>query len=339
MKARFITSPVPSVDHSKTLRSLASFCLLTIVVAIPVFAQEPHTAGPTAEERARNVTYIHPPEAAITPAVRPVADASHPPPLPNAKPKSPAAKPVDRGPLPAQMPPNMEKENPDNLIRNWKNQRPIEERRRAVEESLAMPAEPHRAKLEAHTPGAESSSTLTTTGWEQVGTGDWNSDGVHYEAGRIRQASYAYDNSQNSDVLWLGSTGGGLWKAVDFIFFAVFVPVSDNLPGSPSVGAFLVQPGNSNNILIGTGDSYRYGGTGMFRTTDGGTTWNAVYPTDGTSWPSAFQKVLIDLSDSSNQTVLAEGDSGIWRSTDFGDTWTRVYNGATSDLVQDPVHT
>src|SRR5205807_7106631 len=70
-----------------------------------------------------------------------------------------------------------------------------------------------------------------------------------------------------------------------------------------------------------------------------GATWTAVYPTDGTSSPSAVQKILIDLNDSTNQTVLAEGDTGIWRSTDFGSTWTKVYNGSTSDLVQDSVYT
>src|SRR5262249_53783178 len=147
---------------------------------------------------------------------------------------------------------------------------------------------------------------LGTTGWEQIGSGDYNPDGVHHQAGRIRQATYAYDNAQGFTTLWLGATGGGVWRGVLLgIFGVAFVPVSDNLPGSPSVGAFLVQPGNSNNILIGTGDSYRSPGTGLYKTTAGGAIWNEVNPSDGTAWPSAFQKILIDLNDSTNQTVLA----------------------------------
>jgi len=287
-------------------------------------------------DQSKNVSYVHPPENA--PAIKLNADPLHPAPQPYAGPKSPAAKTVDRGPLPSQKPPDTLRENPDNLIRNWKNLRPMTERQKAVEQSLAMPSEPHHAAAEPSTPGG-AAPLLSTTGWEQIGYGDYNTDGVHHQAGRIRQASYAYDNPQGITTLWLGATGGGVWRGIVLFFAVAFVPVSDNLPGSPSVGAFLVQPGNSNNILIGTGDSYRYGGTGMYKTTDEGATWSAVYPTDGTNWPSAFQKVLIDLNDTTNQTVLAEGDTGIWRSTDFGSTWTQVYTGATSDLVQDPVNT
>lgn len=287
-------------------------------------------------DQSKNVSYVHPPENA--PAIKLNTDPLHPAPQPYAGPKSPPAKTVGRGPLPSQKPPDTLKENPDNLIRNWKNLRPMKERQKAVEQSLAMPSEPHHAAAEPSKPG-EAAPLLSTTGWEQIGYGDYNTDNVHHQAGRIRQASYAYDNPQGITTLWLGATGGGVWRGI-FLFFAVaFVPVSDNLPGSPSVGAFLVQPGNSNNILIGSGDSYRYGGTGMYKTTDEGAAWSAVYPTDGTNWPPAFQKVLIDLNDTTNQTVLAEGDTGIWRSTDFGSTWTQVYNGATSDLVQDPVNT
>jgi Big-like domain-containing protein len=286
-------------------------------------------------DQSKNVGYVHPP--GNLPAIKLNADPNHPAPQPNTGPKSPAVQTVDRGPLPSQIPPGALEEDTDNLVRNWKNLRPMNERQQAAQQSLAMPSEPHQAA--APSTAGQAAPTLGTTGWEQIGYGDFNTDNVHHEAGRIRQASYAYDNPQGITTLWLGATGGGVWRGIDLFFAVAFVPVSDNLPGSPSVGAFLVQPGNSNNILIGSGDSYRYGGTGMYKTTDEGATWSAVYPTDGTSWPSAFQKVLIDLSDGTNQTVLAEGDTGIWRSTNFGSTWTQVYNGATSDLVQDPVNT
>jgi len=279
-----------------------------------------------------NTEFVHPP---VVSAPKVVGDDSlHPPPPPFSQPQNPVAALAVRGSLPEQVPARENDEDQDPLIRRWKNRLPMDEFQREIDRSLGMRSEPQVA-----VPALTSlqSNAPTTTGWSQIGSGIWNKDGVHFKTGRIRQASYAYDNAQGSTTLWLGATAGGLWKAVNIIFVGVvFVPVSDTLPGSPSVGAFLIQPGNSNNILIGSGDLYRnYSGTGMYKTTDGGATWHSVSPSDGTFWPESFQKILIDVNDSSNQTVIAQGDSGIWRSTDFGDSWSRVYNGKVTDLVQD----
>ena len=309
---------------------------------VPIRSDRPQTDQEKADQ-ARNVLYVHPPSNAA--AVKPNARSTHAPPAPYAGPKVLPAPIVNRGPLPRVVGgrdgEKEEEENTDNLLRAWRNRKPMAEVQKAVHESLTMPSEPQKPRkvgTSTAIPGT-TPDALSTDSWEQIGSGDDNPDGVHYEAGRIRQASYAYDNTVGATTLWLGATGGGLWKAVDLFFAIAFVPMSDNLPGSPSVGAFLVQPGNSNNILIGSGDLRRYAGTGMYKTSDGGATWHAVKTTDGTSWPPTFQKILIDLHDPSNQTVLAQGETGIWLSTNFGDTWSRVYSGASTDLVQDPVNT
>ena len=309
---------------------------------VPMRNDRPQTEQEKADQ-SKNVLYVHPPSNMA--AVKPNAKSTHAPPAPYAGPKVFPAPIVNRGPLPhgvsGKDEAKEEKENTDNLLRAWQNRQPMAKVQKAVHESLVMPSEPQKP-TEAGTPMAipmSTPDTLTTTAWEQIGSGDDNPDGVHYEAGRVRQASYAYDNTVGATTLWLGATGGGLWKAVDLLFAVAFVPMSDNLPGSPSVGAFLVQPGNSNNILIGSGDTGRYPGTGMYKTSDGAATWHPVNPIDGTSWPSTFQKILTDLHDPSGQTVLAQGDTGIWLSTNFGDTWSKVYSGPSSDLVQDPVNT
>jgi hypothetical protein len=321
--------------------------LITVVITIAPSSARAQLAGASLEDQARNRSYLHP---LLNRAVVPRPDdAQHPPPPVNGGPKTPPGKPVERAGLPRQIPAGLEKEDPENLRRQWESRRSTEELQRAASESLAMPGESHAAgqspaatpprAFGAARPPAALAPALGTDGWEQIGYGDFNPDDVHHQAGRIRQASYAYDNAQGITTLWVGATGGGLWRALDLFFAIAFVPVSDNLPGSPSVGAFLVQPGNSNNILIGTGDISRYAGTGMYKTTDGGATWHAVHPTDGTSWPGTFQKVLTDLGDATHQTVLAQGDSGIWLSNDFGSSWSQVYKAPTTDLVQDPVHT
>jgi hypothetical protein len=338
---RMSMNPRSLVPSTRVIPSTRFLFVLGIVFLQVVAVCVQGSAQSLNQDQSRNISYIRPPEK-VAATARP-NNTLHPAPAPNASPKIPFKKRPPQT-LPQQFPANLRMEDPDNLIRAWKNRRPMEEVKKAIQESLAMPKEPSAAETRSKEDAAKDAASgvrpaLSTSGWEQIGYGDFNSDGVHYQAGRIRQATYAYDNAQSATVLWVGATGGGLWKAVDLFFAAAFVPMSDNLPGSPSVGAFLVQPGNSNNILIGTGDYDRYGGTGMYQTTDGGTTWNPVYPVDGTSWPDSFQKILIDLNDSTNNTVLAQGLYGIWRSTDFGSTWNQVYSGVTTDLVQDPVNT
>jgi hypothetical protein len=213
-----------------SLRSTSTFHALfalgaALLFLLSVGTAQTASAHSPSEDQSRNISYIHPPANAVAPV--PHKDPLHPAPAPNAGPKTPFTKGAPRS-LPHQIPANLEKEDPDNLIRNWKNRRPMEERKRAVEESMAMPTEPVKGELPSREESGRAASgatpSLSTSGWEQIGYGDYNSDGVHYQAGRIRQATYAYDNSQSSTVLWLGATGGGLWKAVDLFFAAVFVP-------------------------------------------------------------------------------------------------------------------
>ena len=318
----------------KLAQVLRSISLLSFF-ALASLGESSAQQGPSRAELKR---YLQPP---AVPAIVPKQDGLHPPPASNSTPQTPYAPSLLREPLPKGPFQPEHEEDTKNLIRQWKRQRSVKAQR-AIREAIVMrsSAPSPKATKPAAARAPISTSAAVTNAWSQIGSGNWTSAGSHYyRAGRIRQAAYAYDNSQGLTTLWVGGSGGGLWRGVYLSIFGVaFVPVSDNLQGSASVGAFMVQPGNSNNILIGSGDTGRYGGSGMYKTTDGGATWNAVNPIDGTVWPGAFQKVLIDASDTTSQTVLASGDTGIWRSTDFGSTWTQVYNGPTSDLVQDPVN-
>ncbi len=203
------------------------------------------------------------------------------------------------------------------LLELWQNRPSPAELQRQIHASLARPAEP-AARSQADQ-------------WHQIGAGIFNPLNDNHMAGRVRSAAYEYDDTQGLTVLWLGTTGGGLWKVRVAGFFGFWVPVSDTLPGSPSVGAFVVDPESSNRILIATGDFTRYAGTGVYRTIDGGRNWNNV-PIPDT--PSTFQRMWVDRSNS--EVVLLSGDTGIWRTTDFGEEWTQVYDGPTTDLAQDP---
>ena len=129
MKVRGSSRFAQSSTACRAQRLPMKMVLLVVAACMSIFAQ---AQAPSSVDQSKNITYIHPPENA--PALKLNKDALHPPPQPYAGPKSPAAKTVNRGPLPNQMPAGMYQENTENLIRNWKNRRPMKERQKAAEE-------------------------------------------------------------------------------------------------------------------------------------------------------------------------------------------------------------
>jgi photosystem II stability/assembly factor-like uncharacterized protein len=184
-----------------------------------------------------------------------------------------------------------------------------------------------------------------TSQWVQIGMGEFappNAIGgeglpAHAQAGRVAQVAWAKDiDPPNQDVLWVGTSDGGLWKpVVNDGKVSRYVPLTDNFPGSKTLGSFLVHRQDSRHILIGTGSNWG-DGDGIYRSDDGGATWSDnLLPLE----PTRVYRLAEDAMD--NHTVFAATDKGIWRSTLFGrdHTWKRVLRDVNcTDIVQDPNH-
>ena len=184
-------------------------------------------------------------------------------------------------------------------------------------------------------------STKAATQWSRVSgvIVDPTPSVEHDKIGRIRCAAWAWHNGLGETTLWAGASSGGLWflgRNPLIPAWRIWVPVSKTLPGSPSVGAFLVRPGNSNKILVGTGDWGRSGdeGTGLYRTEDGGATWTRVSLNPE---PSHFFKLVTDPSDMTGQRIFAATSEGVFISLDFGQSWDHIYDGPTGGGVTDMV--
>jgi len=183
----------------------------------------------------------------------------------------------------------------------------------------------------------------STLGWVEIGSGEFNtgssagSEPPHHQSGRMAQSAWAFDSHQGRDILWMGASHGGLWKSmVDASGQVVrWIPVTDNFPGSHTLGSFVIHPLDSDKILIGTGTTWG-DGDGIYRTQDGGASWSAnTLPLS----PTRVWRIAGDRSDAGGNTVLAASSLGIWRSADFGLTWSRPYAGAEiTDVLQDPNH-
>lgn len=208
--------------------------------------------------------------------------------------------------------------------------------------------------------------------WQPVGPLQVDSPAYGKISGRV--SSIAIDPSDaTGNTVYLGTTGGGVWKATNAAGPAdsvTFAPLTDNLPvfsgsvgssatASLSIGAISVQAGGI--VLAGTGDpndaldSY-YGG-GILRSADGGIHWTLIQNSkDGaTGWHyftglgfAGFAWSTVDpglvvaaVSQSAEGTIVnattQNSVMGLYASSDAGVTWQMATISDGAQIVQTPM--
>jgi photosystem II stability/assembly factor-like uncharacterized protein len=134
----------------------------------------------------------------------------------------------------------------------------------------------------------------------------------------------------NANVVYTGSFGG-LAKTTDG---GVTWHYLSDAWSSQSVSAIVVNPSASNDVYVGTGNSYGPYGVGVYRSLDGGATWSSAL--GGVQLAGTYiRTIAIDPNASSGPFTttlyVANGGThtcGLWRSTDSGSTWTRLHQGS-----------
>jgi photosystem II stability/assembly factor-like uncharacterized protein len=164
---------------------------------------------------------------------------------------------------------------------------------------------------------------------------NWSSIGPTNYAGRVLSIAW---NPSNTNIIYVGSASGGLWKTTNG--GTSWTALTDDLP-SLAIGSVALDPNNSNIVYIGTGEgSFNVDavfGAGVFKSTDGGSTWS----TTGLSWSQsqnrAINKIIVDPNNS--QIIYAACNSsvgGIYKSTNGGTSWTLYHTGDVKDLEMHP---
>ncbi|MCC6231526.1 MAG: hypothetical protein IT580_02725, partial [Verrucomicrobiales bacterium] len=170
----------------------------------------------------------------------------------------------------------------------------------------------------------------------------------------------------NPAIGFAGGVNGGVWVSSNLnAAIPTWTSLTDRLP-SPSTGSLAVSPFDSAGLAVtvatplnqlgvyyGTGSFSSAGGrggaaAGLFKSTDGGTTWSSVGDFDGLRVASilpsktAAGTVFLGTHEYSLTSGTVEGTGGLWRTLDAGTTWTRLSGKAglpefhVSDIVEDP---
>jgi photosystem II stability/assembly factor-like uncharacterized protein len=168
-------------------------------------------------------------------------------------------------------------------------------------------------------------NALTRTTHLPSAPGTWNPAGPTNVGGRM--TAIAVDPNDANHV-WAGAAAGGVFESHDA--GSTWTPVFDGQPVL-NVGALAAHPTNSNIVYVGTGEangsSFSYDGDGVYRTLDGGVSWQHL----GLTETRRIGRIAIDPVNPQRVFVAAAGgvftpdpNRGVYRSTDGGTTWTRV---------------
>ncbi|MGI9086580.1 MAG: WD40/YVTN/BNR-like repeat-containing protein [Chthoniobacterales bacterium] len=180
------------------------------------------------------------------------------------------------------------------------------------------------------------SSTISGLGARNIGSATMS--------GRI-DAIAAHNEPSGKTTIFVGAASGGVWKSEDG--GTTFKPVFDEQPVQ-SIGAIAIDPKNSKNIWVGTGEPWTRNsvsvGNGIYRSTDNGETWTRL------GLPNSERIAKIAISPTNGETAYAavpgplwsdSPERGLYKTTDGGHTWNLILKGGNlstgcSDVDMDP---
>jgi len=202
--------------------------------------------------------------------------------------------------------------------------RALEHRRQEEGDEDFFPGEPDPSTVTPSfgTPGPLTAG-IQNSAWTWLGPGNIG--------GRVRSI-VAHPTATN--ILWCGGVDGGVWKTTNS--GAAWFPLNDFM-ANLAISCLVIDPANPNVIYAGTGEGTCNGdairGAGIFKTTDGGTTWTRLPLTVGV----AYQYVSrLSIAPSNSLIILAATRNGLFRSTDAGTNWSQSSTAEMQDVMFHP---
>ncbi|GGD86958.1 T9SS type A sorting domain-containing protein [Planktosalinus lacus] len=155
----------------------------------------------------------------------------------------------------------------------------------------------------------------------------WEFSGPENIGGRITDIEVAPDNQ---DTYYVGAASGGIFKTTDA--GDNWIPIFDDQPFL-SIGDIELSQNNPELVWAGTGEpnagggSLAYDGDGVYKSTDGGLSWE----NKGLNEVGSIGKVKMDPNNDNRVYVAAMGalfrkdtNRGVYRTTNGGEDWEQV---------------
>jgi hypothetical protein len=215
---------------------------------------------------------------------------------------------------------------------------------RGLEETERADLRRRQAVLQAKTMAA-TESPRGAQSWSLLGPESMTM--LHWVMGPVAgRVSALAVHPTDENVIYLGAASGGLWKTIDG--GSSWVSIFNDI-GTQSIGAITIDPASPDTVWVGTGEQgqncWSYFGMGLYRSTDGGATFEEVNGSGGNTLDLSYITDIL-LVPGNPQTVLVSGESfcddgnwlwgGLYRSTDDGASWIEVMGGAVTDLALIP---
>lgn len=142
--------------------------------------------------------------------------------------------------------------------------------------------------------------------------------------GRVSQIKFHPANSQK---IYAVSASGGLYISANNGQTWAPTAGTEVLPAT-SCSAVCIDYTNDQIIYLGLGDANYYSNSyGIYKSTDGGLTWNAANSGVGINMP-----VEILMDPANHNTLVAATKGGIWKSTNAGASWSLKQSGVFRDM-------
>lgn len=145
--------------------------------------------------------------------------------------------------------------------------------------------------------------------------------------GRINAIAF---HPTDADIFYIGAPSGGLWKTEDG--GENWEPLTDGQP-TLGVSSIIVNYDNPDEIYIGTGDrdAGDAAGLGIYKSSDGGQTWDEV--NDGLGNLTVGRMIQHPTLP---EVIFAASNGGVYKTTNSGENWVKKTTWGSKDIVFKP---